>query len=878
VSTNKYLYVAANGSTAVVVDDRLALTTERHRMAIEPSELGPAIDVVSEIERDPELGGVVLEMYVGWPGREHLRLAKQILNRRRRVWIYWPAEQAVECVDSIRLPGYWRHVLVVKAYEKLRGPVTAPDDDATSLRSQSTSLFIPESNKNAFVNPTPVPWRYQAGLIPGCGVYLRTDFWNQIDSGGSYGHTCYVAKELAATTERLVCFLGHRYGLLDRMGVHQVVPAAPATSGSEQDLLDGGRYYYRLLKPAFEALQPAYLYERLCLGNHAGALLAQELAIPYIVEYNGSEISMQRSFGNGGLTQESLFTRAEDFAFKQATVISVISAHVKNDLVSRGVDPDKILTNPNGVDTGVYAPLPTDRRRALRRELEFGDDDVVIGFTGTFGGWHGVGVLAKALPRICAAASQARFLLIGDGAYKQLVDAAIERTGNGDRVRSVGRVPQDEGARLLPACDIFLSPHTSHMKDSRFFGSPTKLFEYMAVGGAIVASDLEQIGQVLSPALTPCRVSTARKIRDERAVLCAPGNVDEVVEAVVGLIERPDLRAALGHNARAAVAEHYSWRRHVENLWMFARKERTETELLCDLLKPAARTERMAAAATDADGGGVQVAVSIDTGDAYKDEVQRQWNENPVGSQYIRHAQPHTLDWFLEAERYRYDEYAPWMPDLMEFTQHRGERVLEIGGGMGTDLAQFAASGATVTDLDLSIGHLNHAKENFRLRGLDGQFLHQDAERLNVESDSFDVVYSNGVLHHTPNTYHVVDEIYRVLKPGGKAILMFYAESSLHYWGKLVWGIGLEQGQLVHHSMGDIMSTMVEITENEARPLVKVYTKKQLRTIFRRFRNVRVYRRQLMPRDLPESQRWLPLGLAGRLMGWNLIVKAHKPG
>jgi SAM-dependent methyltransferase len=139
------------------------------------------------------------------------------------------------------------------------------------------------------------------------------------------------------------------------------------------------------------------------------------------------------------------------------------------------------------------------------------------------------------------------------------------------------------------------------------------------------------------------------------------------------------------------------------------------------------------------------------------------------------------------------------------------------------------------------------------------------------------VIYSNGVLHHTPNTHHAIEEIYRVLKPGGKAIVMVYAESSLHYWWKLVWQIGLEQKGLKQFSMGELMSRTVEITETEARPLVKVYTKGTLRRMFRRFRDAHVYRRQLILRDLPERLRWMPLDLAGRLMGWNLIVKARKP-
>lgn len=267
----------------------------------------------------------------------------------------------------------------------------------------------------------------------------------------------------------------------------------------------------------------------------------------------------------------------------------------------------------------------------------------------------------------------------------------------------------------------------------------------------------------------------------------------------------------------------------------------------------------------------------IETGDAYKDEVQNQWNNNPCGSQYVKDAPAHTLDWYLEAERYRYGEYAPWMHETMEFAKHPGEQVLEIGGGMGTDLAQFARNGAHVTDVDLSAGHLALAQENFRLRGLEGRFVHHDAERLPFDDDSFDVVYSNGVIHHTPNTGQVIDEMYRVLKPGGKAIVMVYAENSLHYWRNLVLVLGLRQGLLTTHSMGDIMSRFVEMTENNAKPLVKVYTKPRLRKLFARFTGISIVQRQLTAAEVPRFLSAIKLETLGRLMGWNLVLKTYKP-
>ena len=219
--------------------------------------------------------------------------------------------------------------------------------------------------------------------IPGCEVYLRTDFWAKIESGGSYGHTCYVAKELAAVTERFVCFMAYPYRLLDDYGLRQVVLDAPSVTSSEDDIVAATPYYHRQLRPAFEALRPAYIYERLCLGNYVGAIMSKVLGIPYIVEYNGSEISMRRSFDGTGYLYEYEYLKAEALAFKQATIISVVSAEVKTTLVARGIDPDKIR-QPQRADLAACAHRPFEARiRENKGSIRNAGDP-----SPAFGGWH----------------------------------------------------------------------------------------------------------------------------------------------------------------------------------------------------------------------------------------------------------------------------------------------------------------------------------------------------------------------------------------------------------------------------------------------------------------------------------------------------------
>ena len=107
-------------------------------------------------------------------------------------------------------------------------------------------------------------------------------------------------------------------------------------------------------------------------------------------------------------------------------------------------------------------------------------------------------------------------------------------------------------------------------------------------------------------------------------------------------------------------------------------------------------------------------------------------------------------------------------------------------------------------------------------------------------------------------------------------MVMLYAENSLHYWRKLVWLFGVKEGLLEHTSMGEIMSRSVERSANEARPLVKVYTRPRVQTLFKDFTGIEILQRQLLAEELPTALKWT-LPLSERVLGWNLIVKATKP-
>ena len=263
-----------------------------------------------------------------------------------------------------------------------------------------------------------------------------------------------------------------------------------------------------------------------------------------------------------------------------------------------------------------------------------------------------------------------------------------------------------------------------------------------------------------------------------------------------------------------------------------------------------------------------------------KQRALEQWSEDPCGAVYGREQEFGTREFFDAVERHRYTEYAPWMPEVMGFNDFAGARLLEVGCGMGTDLLQFARGGAKVTGVDLTPRSIEISRQHLAVYGERGDFAITDGENLPFADESFDVVYSNGVLHHTPDTAGAVREVHRVVRTGGQARVMLYYRNSLNYWGQIILRHGLLHGELLRgNSPGDIMSKYVEFNESGGRPLVKVYSRRQARHLFSMFREVKVQVEQLTRPDLYFLGRFIPekifQGLR-RSVGWDVITTARK--
>ena len=263
-----------------------------------------------------------------------------------------------------------------------------------------------------------------------------------------------------------------------------------------------------------------------------------------------------------------------------------------------------------------------------------------------------------------------------------------------------------------------------------------------------------------------------------------------------------------------------------------------------------------------------------------KQRARDQWSRDPAGAIYGREYEFATREFFDVVERHRYQEYAPWMARVMGFNEFAGARLLEVGCGMGTDLLQFARGGAKVTGVDLTPRSVETSRRHLELYGERGDFALSDAENLPFADASFDVVYSNGVLHHTPDTARSVREIHRVLRPGGLARVMLYHRGSLHYWLQIFFRYGILGGGFLRgKSTAQILSERIEINEGGGRPLVKVYSRRQARELFSMFAEVKVQVEQLTRAELYFLGRFIPddsFRRLGQRAGWNVIVSARK--
>jgi ubiquinone/menaquinone biosynthesis C-methylase UbiE len=286
---------------------------------------------------------------------------------------------------------------------------------------------------------------------------------------------------------------------------------------------------------------------------------------------------------------------------------------------------------------------------------------------------------------------------------------------------------------------------------------------------------------------------------------------------------------------------------------------------------------------------------------------QRFWTTYQPGFRFTD-APVGTQEFFRDVEAHRY-ALEPHIPEIARFGDWAGRDVLEGGCGIATDGLQFARCGARYTGMDFSPTALDLARRRFELEGADGRFVQGSLTELPFPDASFDLVYSNGVIHHIPETEGVVSEFHRVLRPGGTALVMVYHAASLNHHVTIMAvrrglagllmvpgaaraiaaGTGQPVGLLEDHRrlleehgrryLTDRELFLSNNTDGPGNPLSKVYTRAQARALFEQFPEVQTAVRYLNVRLYPGGDRLAATGLGRALerrVGWHLWVQARR--
>lgn len=267
---------------------------------------------------------------------------------------------------------------------------------------------------------------------------------------------------------------------------------------------------------------------------------------------------------------------------------------------------------------------------------------------------------------------------------------------------------------------------------------------------------------------------------------------------------------------------------------------------------------------------------SAATNTELKTRVAEFWNAEPCGARYLEGESA-----FESHARARY-ALEPHIPGFAGFASSKGLRVLEIGVGMGADYEQWLRAGANATGVDLSSSSLAQTRRRRELAGLNVDLRLADAENLPFEDATFDVVYSYGVMHHSPDTAKCIREAWRVLKPGGEARIMLYQHRSLT--GLMLWlRYGIWRGQSMRRCVYERLES----------PGTKTFTQREVAVMMAQFEDVRMDQ-VFSPGDLllskPSARFQSPLYRAvwkvfprslirkiGKRWGLFLLITARKP-
>ncbi|MDC6452822.1 class I SAM-dependent methyltransferase [Alphaproteobacteria bacterium] len=253
-----------------------------------------------------------------------------------------------------------------------------------------------------------------------------------------------------------------------------------------------------------------------------------------------------------------------------------------------------------------------------------------------------------------------------------------------------------------------------------------------------------------------------------------------------------------------------------------------------------------------------------------RQQAQVQWNANPCGAD---NSDENSSKFFEEVETSRYDQQY-WQKAFFDYS-FSGGRVLEVGIGLGTDLKQFARKGAKCHGVDITDQHLFLTKKNFERERLRVTLHKCDAINLPYPENYFDCVYSFGVIHHIPDVDRVLDEIYRVLKPGGVFQVAVYNKFSIHTLTLFIRSIF--SGRLAEIGVDGVLATIESGADgSQIKPYVKLYSYLGLKKLLENY-NFKTRKIEIHQVNFSKPHPLSFLRLFERYLGWYICAQCEKP-
>ena len=407
-------------------------------------------------------------------------------------------------------------------------------------------------------------------------IYLNTNLMHGVKAGGSLGHITGVINSFFSQNFKVTYVSSKNISLINKSipYLNLYLPNT-ITFPNEFFLFGFGQLVVKQLSAYLGKGKSKIIYQRMSRCNYSGASLKNKLKIPLILEYNGSEVWGARNWGHP-LIFEKLAEKSETLSLKSADFVVTVSEVLAKELENKGICRSKIVVYPNCVDSKIFDPKKFHKQDIDNFRLKLGicSDSTVFGFIGTFGAWHGIDFLSNTIKELLTSQrdlvddNKIKFLIVGDGHHRQFIENLTKDDVYSKYIIWTGLVEQNEAPKYLAAMDILLSPHTPNPDGSKFFGSPTKLFEYMSMNKPIIAAQLEQISDILFPSLHALNLPKKNPTiqNQEMAILITPGDNYQMIRAIIFLIKNKSWRNLLALNAYKKVLSKYQWKNHVKHI------------------------------------------------------------------------------------------------------------------------------------------------------------------------------------------------------------------------------------------------------------------------------------------------------------------------